>query len=386
MLLGQVADRLRTSLRKTDLVARFGGDEFAVLETEAVDLDTAGQLARKILTVLAAPYDLAGTAVHVTASIGIARYEPDIAGPDAMLSQADLALYRAKEDGRNCYCFHTHELDQQVRERVAITDELRGAVARDEFELHYQPQVDLATGKIIGLEALLRWRHPMRGLVSPGIFVPIAERSGAIVQLGSWVFEEACRQLAVWQMQGIAPDVLAVNFSAVQFKSSSIQHELTACLQRWALDPANLEIELTESVLMQVSSHHSDILDRLRASGLGIALDDFGTGYSSLSYLITYPVNRIKIAQQLVFGVIDEPRSATVVRTAIRLAHELGIELIAEGVETAAQAQFLLSAGCKQAQGFYFSRPVTAAEATKLLKKGQIDPEGNSLPAKASGA
>jgi diguanylate cyclase (GGDEF)-like protein len=373
MLLRQVAERLKASMRDTDLVARFGGDEFAVLEPDASDSEAAGALASKILAVLAAPYDLDGIVVHVTVSIGIARYEPDLAGPDAILSQADLALYRAKEDGRNCYCFHTRELDQQVRERVALTDELRGAIARDELELHYQPQVELATGRIIGLEALLRWRHPTRGMVSPSVFIPIAERSGGIVPLGMWVFEEACRQLSVWQMQGIAPDVLAVNFSAVQFKgAAALEEELTACLKRWAVEPGRLEVELTETVLMQVGAQQGEMLERLRAAGLRIALDDFGTGYSSLSYLTSYPVNRIKIAQQLVFGVIDEQRSATVVRTAIRLANELGIELLAEGVETAAQAQFLLSAGCTQAQGFHFSRPVSGSEATELLKRHRI--------------
>jgi diguanylate cyclase (GGDEF)-like protein len=370
-LLCQVADRLKACVRETDLVARFGGDEFAVLQTGANDPATdAGALAAKIGAVLAAPYEIEGATVNVTVSIGIARYQPELTSPEAIMIQADLALYRAKEDGRKCYCFHSPELDRQVRERVAITDDLRGAIGRSELELYYQPQVELATGHVLGLEALLRWKHPTRGLVSPTQFIPIAERSGSIIEIGKWVFEEACRQYHVWRTDGVAPNLLAVNFSATQFKAGAdLEHDIAACLKRWAIAPECIEIELTESVLMHVSEQHGDILERMRRSGLHIALDDFGTGYSSLSYLTTYPVNRLKIAQQLVFGVTTERRSATVVRAAIRLARDLNIDLIAEGVENADQAKFLLSAGCRQAQGYHFGRPMDAASATEFLRQ-----------------
>lgn len=381
-LLCHVADRLRACVRETDLVARFGGDEFAVLQTDTNDpaMD-AGALAAKIGAVLSAPYVIEGTTVNVTVSVGIARYTPELAGPEAIMMQADLALYRAKEDGRKCYCFYTPELDRQVRDRVAITDELRGAIGRGELELYYQPQVELATGRILGLEALLRWKHPSRGFLSPALFIPIAERSGSIVQIGTWVFEEACRQYHVWQTEGIAPKILAVNFSAIQFRAESeLEHDIAACLKRFSIAPECIEVELTESVLMQVSEKHGDILERMRRSGLHIALDDFGTGYSSLSYLTTYPVNRLKIAQQLVFGVTSEQRSATVVRAAIRLARDLGIDLIAEGVETADQAKFLLAAGCKQAQGYHFGRPMDAASATEFLRQGLVSLVPNVHP------
>jgi EAL domain-containing protein (putative c-di-GMP-specific phosphodiesterase class I) len=208
-----------------------------------------------------------------------------------------------------------------VRERVTVADELRGAVARGELELHYQPQVELTTGRILGLEALLRWHHPTRGVVSPALFIPIAERGGSILQLGQWAFDEACRQYRIWEDEGVAPEALAVNFSAVQFKAvAGLVSTITESLTRWRVAPGRMEVEITETVLMEVREGHADCIERLRDSGVRIALDDFGTGYSSLNYLTAYPVNRLKVAQQLVFGVIEEPRNATVVRTAIRLA------------------------------------------------------------------
>jgi diguanylate cyclase len=386
-LLRQVANRLRASVRHPDLVARFGGDEFAVLECDVVDPAPADSLAVKIGALLAAPYDINGAVVHVTASIGIARYAPELASPDAIMIQADLALYRAKEDGRNCCRFHSRELGEQVRERVTIADELRGAIGRGELELHYQPQVELATGRILGLEALLRWRHPGRGLISPSHFIPIAERTGAVLALGRWAFEEACRQYRAWQEEGIAPKLLAVNVSAVQFKAAAnLERDIADSLRRWHVAPNHMEVELTESVLMEVSEQHGDVLERLRRSGVRIALDDFGTGYSSLSYLTTYPVNRLKIAQQLVFGVTAEPRNATVVRTAIRLARELGIECLAEGVETQAQANFLLAAGGEQAQGFFFSRPLSPANTTVFLRERRLKAAPGARPGSMTAA
>ena len=213
--------RLGTSVRETDLVARFGGDEFAILQTDVTDPAMAGTLAAKIVRSLAAPYTINGDELRVTASIGIALYSDEVAGPDAMMMQADLALYRAKDDGRNCFRFHSGELDQQVHLRVTLADELRLAIERNELELHYQPQVEISSGRVVGLEALVRWNHPTRGLIMPSIFIPIAERTGAIAPLGHWVLDQACRQFRHWHDQGIAPKVLAVNISAVQFKGPS---------------------------------------------------------------------------------------------------------------------------------------------------------------------
>jgi diguanylate cyclase (GGDEF)-like protein len=379
-LLRQIAARVVACVRENDVVARIGGDEFAILQTDAEDASAAGALADKIATILAASYVIAGNEVHVSVSIGISHYEPDTAGPEAMMIQADLALYRAKEDGRNCVRFHSADLDRQVRERVVIADDLRGAIDRGELELHYQPQVELRTRRIVGLEALLRWRHKTRGDIPPSVFIPIAERSGQINALGQWVLDAACRQLRLWQDQGIAPEILGVNFSALQFKgSATIDRDVAASLSKWSIAPEKIELELTESVLMEITQQHSDRFEDLRRLGVRIAIDDFGTGYSSLSYLANYPINRVKVAQELVFRVDTDHRSATVVRAAIRLAHELGIEIIAEGVETEGQEKFLLSAGCGHAQGYYFSKPVDAAHATEFLRVGKIEPGRPSL-------
>src|SRR3984893_15687955 len=291
-----------------------------------------------------------------------------------MMMQADLALYRAKGEGRNCSRFHTGELDQQVHLRVTLAEELRLAIDGTELELCYQPLVEIISRRIVGLEALVRWNHPTRGLIMPSIFIPIAERTGAIVPLGRWVFEEACRQLKRWHDQDIAPSVLAVNVSGVQFKRpSELEVDIAASLARWGIQPGSLEVELTETVLMEMTQKHGDALERLRKLGVRIAIDDFGTGYSSLKYLTIYPVNRLKIAQELVVRATTDARSATVVRAAIRLAQELGIEVIAEGVETEAQATFLFSAGCAYAQGYHFSGPLNAKRATELLRQGKIE-------------
>jgi diguanylate cyclase (GGDEF)-like protein len=379
-LLRQVATRVMSAVRENDVVARFGGDEFAILQTDVDDLAAGSALAAKILKIIAEPYCIECNQVHISASIGISRYSPDAAKPDVMFIQADLALYRAKKDGRNCFRFHSSDLDRDVQERVVIADELRDAIERGEFELHYQPQVELHSGRIVGLEALLRWNHPERGCMSPTVFIPIAERTGQIQKLDQWALNNACQQLRMWQDAGVASEVVGVNFSALHFKGSiDLDREVAASLEKWGIVPGMIEIELTESVLMDITRQHNDRFERLRRLGVRVALDDFGTGYSSLSYLANYPIDRVKIAQELVFGVDTDSRSATVVRAAIRLAHELGIEIIAEGVETEGQAKFLLSAGCERGQGYYFSRPVNAERATELLRAGKISPVQRSL-------
>ena len=379
-LLREVAARVSGATRENDVVARFGGDEFAILQTDVDEPAAAGALATKVGQLIAVPYRVEDNEVHTTASIGVSCYSADVSNPDAMMIQADLALYRAKEDGRNCFRFHNAELDQQVQERVIIADELRVAVERNELELYYQPQVELRSGRIVGLEALVRWNHPKRGRIPPSIFIPIAERTGRIQQLGQWVLETACRQLRSWEDAGISPDLVGVNFSALHFKGSvELHRDVSATLEKWAIDPHRIEIELTETVLMDITQQHNDRFEGLRTLGLRIAIDDFGTGYSSLNYLANYPINRVKIAGELVAGVDNGSRSAAVVRAAIRLAHELGIEIIAEGVETEGQAQFLLAAGCEYAQGYYFSMPVNVEEATVLLRAERIKPARGPL-------
>ncbi len=371
-LLQEVAARVVGAVRQSDAVGRFGGDEFAVLQTELSEHAPEG-LAQKINKLLAVPFVIDGNEVRITASIGIALYTPEVATPDALMVQADLALYRAKADGRDCFRFHSETLDVEIRDRVTVAAELRSAVEHGEMRLHYQPQIDLATGRLIGVEALVRWQHPQRGLIGPGQFIAIAERTGSIVQLGQWVFEEACRQLDSWHRMGLFPGVVAVNFSAVQLKSQvNLDRFIEAALARWRIEPRDIEVELTESVLMEISQQHAAAFESLRRLGIRTAIDDFGTGYSSLSYLTSYPVSRLKIAQELVAGVNTNVRSATVVRAAVRLARELGIGCIAEGVESKAQADFLVAAGCEAAQGFYFAAPLSAEAMTLRLREDAL--------------
>jgi diguanylate cyclase (GGDEF)-like protein len=354
LLLRAVVARLKKLVRQTDLVARFGGDEFAVLQADANNSVSTATLAQKIIDALAAPFMIEGNEVFITASIGIASYSPDIPSFDAMMIQADLALYRAKDDGENCFRSHSHELDQQLRLRITLAEELRAGIERGELELFYQPQVEIGSRRILGLEALVRWNHPKRGLLTPSIFIPIAEKLSVIQSLGNWVFDSACRQLEQWDQEGIAPQTVAVNVSGMQIKRiDDLIRDFAESLAKWNIKPEAIELELTETVLMEASLKHSEALQRLRQMGLRIAIDDFGTGFSSLKYLTIYPINRLKIAQELVFRVTDDPRNAAVVRAAIRLARELDIEIIAEWVETEAQAHFLRSAGCNQAQGYH---------------------------------
>lgn len=380
LLLKEVVGRLRSAVRTIDLVARFGGDEFAILLPEVTDPETAGDLAGRIGKLLSVPFNIKGHKVRITSSIGIAMFSPDAASPEAMMMQADLALYGAKDEGRDCYRFHSHDLDREVHDRVRVAEELRVALDQGELELYYQPQVELASGRIIGVEALIRWNHKTRGLLTPASFIPIAERTGLVLPIGNWVFEEACSQLKLWRAEGIAPQVMSVNVSGVQFKGASeLEREIEASLTRWNIDPSHLELELTESVLMEATQRYSNTLEKLRELGIKISIDDFGTGYSSLKYLTQYRVNRLKLAQEFVFRVTVDYRNAAVVRAAIRLANELGLEVIAEGVETEAQARFLMGAGCEQAQGYYFSRPVPAAQVAELLRAGRIEPQATPL-------
>jgi diguanylate cyclase (GGDEF)-like protein len=373
-LLVQVGKRLLAEAGDADCVARFGGDEFAILQSNAGAEGASEALAKKIVAVLNETSMLEGHAARISASVGVSRYVEELDGPDAMLMQADLALYRAKDAGRNRVCIHDKAFDQLACDRVILGRELMAAIESGGLALHYQPQVDIESGRIVGLEALVRWNHIQRGPISPAVFIPIAEKTGSIVDLGKWVFDEACRQTRVWQDEGIDAPTVAVNVSAIQCKRPELEQDIVGSLTRWKIAPGRIELELTESVLMEATQHHRDIIARLRALGLRLAIDDFGTGYSSLNYLTNFPVDRIKIAQELIFKCTTEIRYAAVVRAAIHLAEELDTEVLAEGVENAEHAQFLSSAGCKFAQGYFFSRPVDAAQATTLLRGRFIRP------------
>jgi diguanylate cyclase (GGDEF)-like protein len=374
-LLKAVARRIARALHGTMLLSRVGGDEFGVYIPEFISDDVTGELAGEIIRSMAKSFFVEGSELHVSASIGISAYKDEMTEPEEMMRRADLALYEAKESGRNRYNFRSEENDLFVRERVKLAGEIKTALERREFELCYQPQVEAPSGRIIGVEALLRWNHPERGQVSPGAFIPVAEKTGAMLQLGEWVMSEVFRQLRLWHIEGINPSITCFNVSAVQFVSpADFERNLLIELSAGALGPGLIELELTETVLMASTLAHKDMLNRLRALGVRMAIDDFGTGYSSLEYLRIHSANRIKIAQEFVEGLPDDQGSGAIVRATIALAREFGIEIIAEGVETPGQLDFLVKAGCNRIQGFYFSRPVPADQAGNLLRQGVLLP------------
>ena len=375
LLLKAVAERLQANVRRTDMVARFGGDEFAVIIVDLTEPEEAALLSSQLLKALSDPFSIQGNEIRSGTSIGIALYGPDSADAETLLAHADVALYRAKSEGRGDYRFFTDAMDAEVRTRVALDAELREAIAAHQLFLLYQPQVEIESGRIVGLEALVRWRHPRRGIVAPGEFIQAAEKSGLIVPLGRWVLREACRQFKVWMDEGIAPDVIAVNVSALQFKTPlELERDIAAALATSDLPPQRLELELTETVLMDASREHGDVLQRLRDQGVKIAIDDFGTGYSSLDYLRHFPVDRIKIAQEFVVDLGTTPGNTAIVKAALGLARELGLGVIAEGVETQQQLSLLKDWGCLEVQGYYFAKPLPAEEISLLLRRGTISP------------
>jgi diguanylate cyclase (GGDEF)-like protein/PAS domain S-box-containing protein len=372
-LLQSVAERLQANVRAIDVLARFGGDEFALLMADIGDPTDAGVLADKLLHIMVKPFLLDGNQIQSGVSIGVATYEPNAPDAEALLAHADVVLYRAKSEGRHTYRFFTAAMDAEVRKRVALTSELQAGIVAGQLFLAYQPQVDMETSRLVGLEALVRWNHPTRGVLLPGEFLPAAERSGLIVMLGNWVLRSACRQARQWLETGVALPPVAVNVSALQFKAPrELENEIETVLAETGLPPGSLEIEMTETALMGTSSGLDNVVERLRARGLRIALDDFGTGYSSLLYLRRFPVDRIKIAQEFVKAIGIEPNDTAIVKAAIGLARELGIGVIAEGVETADQLRLLHEWGCRQAQGFYFAAPMPAEDVLPLLRSGSV--------------
>jgi diguanylate cyclase (GGDEF)-like protein len=381
-LLQIAASRLTRVVSHDDVIARLGGDEFALLIFDVSDRAVIAGIAARIVNALNESYDLDGNMVRVTASIGISVFGPAVASPEDMMIHADQALYRAKADGRNGYYFHCAELDREVRERVTINEELQAALRNGEFVLHYQPQVEIPSGKIDGMEALIRWQHPKRGLLYPGAFLAIAETTGMIAPMGRFVLEEACRQIKRWQAEGLAPPPVAINISAAQLKGAvPLDQELQEILSRHGVDPARIEIELTEFALVESTKANRDQIKRVRELGVSVAIDDFGTGYSSLEYLRAYRVNRLKIPQQFMSQVAIEAGDAAIVRAALVLARELGMNAIAEGVETPEQLAFLLAAGCHHVQGYYYSKPLPVDDLRPLLQAGVIARDIPARPA-----
>jgi diguanylate cyclase (GGDEF)-like protein/PAS domain S-box-containing protein len=360
-LLKQVAQRLRASTRETDTVARFGGDEFAVLQTLADDrTEGAATLAGRILAAISDPYDLDGRKVSIGASIGIALAPDDGAAAEQLLKNADIAMYQVKAAGRNGVRFFEPKLEAEARSRQALESDLRDAISRDEFELHYQTVIEFATRTVCGVEALVRWRHPELGLIAPDKFIPIAEDTGLIGPLGKWVIRRACADAANWPSH----IRIAINLSPVQFGKGDLAQIVSGALDESGLAPDRLELEITESVLLKQDDDNLDTLRRLKGLGVSIVLDDFGTGYSSLSYLHMFPFDKVKIDKSFVHDLSSSAECAAIVCAIVGLGRSLGIGTVAEGVETQEQFALLRVAGCSQAQGYLFSHPVPASELT----------------------
>jgi diguanylate cyclase (GGDEF)-like protein len=364
-LLRAVADRLSACVRQVDMVARFGGDEFAVVQADPAQVEDVGLLARRIIEVLSLPYELDGHQVVIGASIGIALIPTDGADPDTLLKNADIALYRAKSDGRGVFRFFAPAMDARLQERRRLELDLQHAMTHQEFELYYQPLINLEEDRICGFEALLRWHHPTRGLIEPKEFVPLTEEMGLIVPLGEWALREACRAAATW------PDdvKVAVNLSPVQFRYRDLVHMVAAALEDSGLPARRLDLEITEAVLLQNKQDVLGMLRGLHALGVHISMDDFGTGDSSLSYLRSFPFDRIKIDQSFVHDLSDNTGAAAIVGAVARLGHSLGMATTAEGVETIDQLERLRAEGCTEAQGYLFSKPRPANEVAGLLQR-----------------
>jgi len=372
-LLQRVAEAMATKIRDADSIARLGGDEFVVLMEDLADPNMAAQLARRLLETFTEPFEAQGRELYITASIGISVFPMDGEGMDTLLSNADVAMYQAKEHGRNTYRFFEAAMTEGAIERLRLENALRGALARDELTLYYQPQVRIDNGQMLGAEALLRWTHPQLGQIPPGQFIPIAEELGIINELGTWVLEQACLQLVHWDQQGFYVPRIAVNLSVQQLERVDLDKRVREVLEQLKLDPGRLELEVTESMLMRHAERVIANLASLRDLGIAIAVDDFGSGYSSMAYLKQLPISRLKVDRAFVAHLTIDPSDDAITRAVIALGNGLGLDVLAEGVETQAQADFLLNEGCNTAQGYLFGRPMSA-EDLERSGLGQIAP------------
>ncbi|WP_413673845.1 putative bifunctional diguanylate cyclase/phosphodiesterase [Massilia cellulosiltytica] len=371
-LLRLVSRRLSETLRFGDVLSRIGGDEFGIILENVSQVGVAALIAEKCLLKLADPIHIHGHDIHIGASIGISVYPDDATDMHALLKYADTAMYYAKNGGKNAWRMFTPSMRDDAHKRFKLDNNLRRALERDEFVLHYQPQVDLKTGDIVGVEALIRWIHPQLGMVSPNDFIPVAEDTGLIVPIGEWVLREACRDLKRWHAEGHLLRV-AVNLSGRQLKESNLVAAVLATLREADVDPCWLELELTESMLMDAST---DIVDRLHAltdAGIQLAIDDFGTGYSSMSYLKTFPVRALKVDRSFVRGLPQDPEDAAITRAIIAMARSLRMEIVAEGIETQEQHDFLRAHGCDKSQGYLYGRPCPAAQIGQMLARSGAD-------------
>jgi len=378
-LLQQMAIRLSSAVRQSDTVARLGGDEFVIVLPEVRDIQDLTPLANKLLEIISAPVQLEGNELHVSGSVGISVFPDDGTDLDTLMRNADTAMYHAKENGRNNFQYFTPRMNEIAQERLTMETRLRRAIRNQEFVLHYQPIVSAVTGELVGVEALVRWQDPERGLVPPGQFIRVAEEAGLIGRLGAWVLHEACRQNRAWQQAGLIPIPVAVNLSAEQFRSRSLIDTVSEALALTGLDPCHLTLEITETLLMEQSEQTVDLLSRLNAMGLQLSIDDFGTGYSSLSYLSRFPIQKLKIDKSFVRDMRSDPSDAAITSAVIALAHSLRLRVLAEGVETREQLEFLRLRGCHEVQGYLFSKPLPAADFQAFVQSW--DPRTYTAPA-----
>ncbi len=376
VLLKAVAKRVQSSVRETDTVACMGGDEFVLVLPERTDAGLSTGIVQRIMDAVAQPLTIEGHEFFISCSIGVAVYPADGTTPEELIKHADIAMYRAKETGRNNFQFYTSTMNERALERLRIEGDLRNALERGEFLLYYQPQVDMRTREIVGVEALIRWQHPELGMVPPARFIGLAEETGLIVPIGAWVIREACRQSRQWQLDGLGHLRMAVNLSARQFSQQDLVESVATALKDAELSPEYLEIELTESLVMADVDHAIGILRELKALGVKLSIDDFGTGYSSLSYLKRFPIDVLKIDRSFVNDITVDPDDAAIVTSIISLAHSLRLLVIAEGVETIEQLTYLRKHECDQIQGYFFSRPLAAEAMTRMLRDGKrLQPE-----------
>jgi diguanylate cyclase (GGDEF)-like protein len=372
-LLRQVAERLRAQAREGDTVARMGGDEFVVLIENQANLSDISACAQRLIQELSAPYLLGRNDCHVTLSIGISIFPADGSDSRALLKAADVAMYRAKDNGRNNYQYYLPSMNVHTLERLELESDLGHALDRGEFLLHYQPKVDMATGLITGVEALLRWQHPRRGLIPPLEFIPLAEETGLIVAIGEWVLATACARNRAWRMQGMTDLSVAVNLSARQLADPMFLPRLTQIIHSSGLDPSGLELEITESVVMAHGGNAVAVLEKLKSIGVQIAIDDFGTGYSSLAYLKRFPIDTLKVDRSFIRDIPADSGDMKITRAIIAMAHGLRLKVVAEGVETAEQLAFLRAQHCDAVQGYFLYRPLPEDEVTLALGLNRRD-------------
>jgi diguanylate cyclase (GGDEF)-like protein/PAS domain S-box-containing protein len=384
-LLRLVAGRLQAGVRLNETIARLGGDEFAILLSDEHGTEEIASLAARLIQSIGEPFFLDGNEIHVGASIGVAMYGEAARDAETLLSHADIALYRAKGEGRQTYRFFSNAMNEEVRTRVTLTDELRLALLKGELFLVYQPQVRVKGGRIIGVEALVRWRHPRRGILLPGLFLPVAESSGLIGPLGQWVLREACRQGRQWIDAGFPAGTISVNLSTAQFKVPfELEKIVYDIFAETGFPPQLLDLEITERTLISLSAENAEMIQRMRRAGIRFSLDDFGTGYSSLNYLRRFSIDRIKIAQEFICELSSSAEAASIVKLILGLSRDFGKEVIAEGVETPEQLTLLQDLDCPDVQGFYFAPPMTAEAIVPLLNAGTINPARNDGAAVAA--